>query len=148
VVLNSLPKAGDTDIAQMIQERALRGRDLYLRSRQLITKTDTDEYRIPSSDGTTHYTVHYGAGREDCPCVDHLVHPSVACKHIQATAMLYASRRQPRVKMISVAGDPFALAGDHRLHELEERLAHELMDHEERQELRDRILMLRQRQED
>ena len=31
---------------------------------------------------------------------------------------------------------------------LEERLRHELMDDEERQELRDRILRLRQRQED
>jgi hypothetical protein len=32
-----------------------------------------------------------------------------------------------------------------KLAKLEERLAHELMDDEERQELRDRVLLLRQR---
>jgi hypothetical protein len=35
-----------------------------------------------------------------------------------------------------------------KLAALEKRLVHELMDDEERQELRDRILRLRQRQED
>jgi hypothetical protein len=35
-----------------------------------------------------------------------------------------------------------------KLAALEERLAHERMDHDERQELRDRILRLGQRQED
>jgi hypothetical protein len=50
---------------------------------------------------------------------------------------------------IPPAGDPFT-AKQHeptaeKLAKLEERLAHELMDDEERQELRDRVLRLRRR---
>ena len=37
------------------------------------------------------------------------------------------------------AGDPFEAAGSRRLRELRDRYRHELMDDEERQELRDRI---------
>jgi len=51
---------------------------------------------------------------------------------------------------ISPAGDPFTSAPAHRstkekVAKLEERLAHELVDDEERQELRDRIVRLRRR---
>jgi hypothetical protein len=50
---------------------------------------------------------------------------------------------------IPPAGDPFT-AKQHeptaeKLAKLEERLAHELLDHDERQELRDRVLRLRRR---
>jgi hypothetical protein len=50
---------------------------------------------------------------------------------------------------IPPAGDPFT-AKQHeptaeKLAKLEERLAHELMDDEDRQELRDRVLRLRRR---
>ena len=56
-------------------------------------------------------------------------------------------------RRIPPAGDPFT-AKQHeptevkRLAALEDQLAHEIMPDEERQELRDRILRLRQRQED
>jgi hypothetical protein len=40
---------------------------------------------------------------------------------------------------IPPAGDPFT---EEKLAKLEERLAHELLGHEERQELRDRILRI------
>ena len=51
---------------------------------------------------------------------------------------------------IPPAGDPFTArqhepTGQQRLRELEERYRHELMDAEERQELRDRVLRLRRR---
>jgi hypothetical protein len=49
----------------------------------------------------------------------------------------------------TIAGDPFKAAGSPRslaqLRYLEERLAHEFVDDEERQELRDRVLALRRR---
>jgi hypothetical protein len=61
------------DIAQMNASRAKRGRDLYLRSRQLITRTG-----------------------EDCTCTDYGVHQGrIACKHLTAVALLYARRRRP-----------------------------------------------------
>jgi hypothetical protein len=50
---------------------------------------------------------------------------------------------------IPTAGDPFTAktpkTDKKRLAELEERLAHELMDDAERQELRDQVLRLRRR---
>jgi hypothetical protein len=51
---------------------------------------------------------------------------------------------------ISPAGDPFSAVKQSQpiavgLHELEERLAHELMEDEKRQELRDRVRRLRRR---
>jgi hypothetical protein len=50
-------------------------------------------------------------------------------------------------RRIPPAGDPFSAKTPNprarRLAELEDRLAHELMDDEERQELRDRVLALR-----
>jgi hypothetical protein len=53
------------------------------------------------------------------------------------------------VDTTSLPGDPFAhpnAAAEQRLlMRLEERLAHELLDDEERQELRDRVLRLRLR---
>jgi hypothetical protein len=70
----------------------------------------------------------------------------------QVTARTRPTEREKRtVDDISVrAGDPFDYAtpktpttDEKRLHELEERLAHELLDDEERQELRDQVLRLR-----
>ena len=53
---------------------------------------------------------------------------------------------------IPPAGDPFTGAGslarpstEEKLAKLEERLAHEIMPDEERQELRDRVLAVRRR---
>jgi hypothetical protein len=51
---------------------------------------------------------------------------------------------------IPPAGDPFTAkqhetTEEKRLAALEQRLSHELLDHEERQELRDQVLALRRR---
>jgi hypothetical protein len=63
-------------------------------------------------------------------------------------------RKDPTVDEVRIppAGDPFTSAGSlahpstaEKLAKLEERLAHELMGEEERQELRDRVLALRRR---
>jgi hypothetical protein len=54
-------------------------------------------------------------------------------------------------RRIPPAGDPFTAKtpkpDEERLAELEQKLAHELMDDEERAELRDRVLALRRRLE-
>jgi len=123
------------DIAQMIAGRAERGWDLHLAKRQLITKTGEDLYTVPSCTGRGTYTVRYGSETESCECADYGVHQGrIACKHLTAVALLYASRRQGIVRRLS---------DEERLSRLEERLRHERMDDEERMELRDEILKLR-----
>jgi hypothetical protein len=58
---------------------------------------------------------------------------SGACKHILAVGILNAKRRGATLRSLAGLGESYR---------------HELLDDEERQELRDRILRLRQRQED
>jgi hypothetical protein len=58
----------------------------------------------------------------------------VPCKHLVATALLFATRRAPRVP---IAGDPIAHRG--RLRELEDRLRHEDLPVEEWCELADEV---------
>jgi hypothetical protein len=53
-------------------------------------------------------------------------------------APLRAARSLP-----AASGDPFKARGGRRLSELEDRYRHELMDDDERQELRDAIMRLR-----
>jgi hypothetical protein len=87
---------GDIGQAKMIAERAERGRQLYLTSRQLIAKTDADTYEIPSCTTDGAYTVHYGDSKEDCTCTDYSVHRGeVSCKHLQAVGIMHAARRAP-----------------------------------------------------
>jgi hypothetical protein len=86
------------DIAEMIAARSMRGWNLYLAKRQLITQTDEDTYTVPASgDGT--YTVCYGGKVESCECTDYGVHngagyPGLPCKHLVAVALIYARRRR------------------------------------------------------
>jgi hypothetical protein len=95
-----IPEASEKDITQMIASRAERGYQLYLRARQLITKTGPETYTVPASgDGT--YTVHYGGKVEDCECTDFEVHrDEISCKHLTAVALLFAKRRRGRVNYI------------------------------------------------
>jgi hypothetical protein len=110
--------------------RAERALMLYQEHGREITRLSENVYRVPSSDGLHSYDVLYGES-EECPCPDFEFHGgSFACKHLMAVGISVAKRRGATLR---------------RLAALEERLAHELMDDEERQELRDRILRLRRR---
>ncbi len=89
------------DIAELIAERAERGRGLHLVKRQLITKTGEDSYTVPSEASSTHgarktYAVRYGSEVESCECTDFQVHREapLACKHLVAVALIYARRRR------------------------------------------------------
>jgi hypothetical protein len=54
-----------------------------------------DTYTVPASNGGV-YTVHYGVDVESCECTDYSVHRGeVACKHLTALALLFATRRRP-----------------------------------------------------
>jgi hypothetical protein len=98
VVTKIVDQTSRKDIAKMIDSRAMRGWDLYLAKRQLITQTDEDAYTVPASgDGT--YTVCYGGKVESCECTDYGVHngagyPGLPCKHLVAVALIYARRRR------------------------------------------------------
>jgi hypothetical protein len=63
-----------------------------------------------------------------CNCPDHNFHPEMACKHIICVGIYRAKRRGTTLRSLEA---------------LEDQLQHELMDDEERQELRDRVLALR-----
>ncbi len=90
-----LLEAAEKTIARMIAERAERGRQLYLTSRQLIAKTSADTYEIPSCTTDEVYAVHYGDSKEDCTCTDFGAHRGeVSCKHLTAVALLFAVRRR------------------------------------------------------
>src|SRR5215218_8381817 len=112
-------------IAEMIADRAERGRDLYLTKRQLIRHIGDDEYLVPGSTGQR-YTVHYGgdSGAEDCDCTDYQVHRGelgIPCKHLAAVALMFATRRR-RIRQCETCGVPatektlVGLRGDRRRH--------------------------------
>jgi hypothetical protein len=132
------------DIGEMIASRGRRAWDLYLSRHQRIQHIGEDSYSVPGS-GSKHYRVRYGAGVEGCECVDFSVHGGqVPCRHLITTGLMFAARRrEPKARTISVASDPFAAGASAGSSKLKERLRHELMDDEERQELRDRVLRLR-----
>jgi hypothetical protein len=101
-------------------ERALR---LFEERGHEIERIAPDVYRVPSQHLRCTYTVEYGV-RENCSCPDH-EYRGVNCVHILTVGISVAKRRGTTAR---------------RLAALEERLAHELMGDEERQELRDRVL--------
>ena len=89
-------------IAEMLADRAERGRQLYLTSRQLITRISEDTYSVPSCSTNERYTVHYGGEIERCECADYSVHRGeMACKHLTAVAINFAvhRHRSPRSKL-------------------------------------------------
>jgi uncharacterized Zn finger protein len=110
--------------------RETRALELYRHHGRDIERVAPDVYLVPScaGEGQLRYRVHYG--EESCTCPDHAHHPERACKHILAVGILNAKRRGATLRSLAA---------------LEDQLSHELMDDEERQELRDRVLRLRRR---
>jgi hypothetical protein len=105
-------------------ERAL---ELYRNHGRRIERLSADIYLVPSCSGEGLFEVDYSA--ETCACPDHEIRGEV-CKHVLAVGILRAKRRAATLRSLTA---------------LEDQLAHELMDDEERQELRDRVLALRWR---
>jgi hypothetical protein len=90
-------------------ERALR---LFEERGHEIRRIGENLYRVPSCSGTGSYDVLYGGEHEECPCPDfQFGRGRHACKHLIATALLFAARRSGvKVRTISAAGDPFKAA--------------------------------------
>jgi hypothetical protein len=107
--------------------RAERALELYNARGRDIERIAPNLYLVPSCSGKGTYRVDYEA--ETCSCLDHEIRGEV-CKHILAVGILRAKRRGATLRSLTA---------------LEDQLAHELMDDEERQELRDRVLRLRRR---
>jgi hypothetical protein len=107
--------------------RAERALELYNARGRDIERIAPNLYLVPSCSGEGTYRVDYEA--ETCSCPDHEIRGEV-CKHILAVGILRAKRRGATLRSLTA---------------LEDQLAHELMDDEERQELRDRVLRLRRR---
>jgi hypothetical protein len=108
--------------------RETRALELYRHHGRDIVRLASNVYRVPSQDGTRSYDVLYGE-HEECPCPDHQ-YRGVACVHLLMVGISAAKRRGASIRALAA---------------LEEDLAHEILDHEERQELRDQVLRLRRR---
>jgi hypothetical protein len=98
--------------------RAERALALYEERGHDIRRIGENLYRVPSCSGTGFYDVLYGGEHEECPCPDfQFGRGRHACKHLIATALLFAARRSG-VKEIrissTIAGDPMAHAGKRR----------------------------------
>jgi hypothetical protein len=122
-ILRNTPKESSANA------RAERALELYRDHGRKITRLAPNVYRVPSQDGTRSYDVLYGE-REECPCPDFEFGHGRACKHIIAVGISVARRRGATAR---------------HLDDLEDQLRHELMDEEERLELRERILRIRRR---
>jgi hypothetical protein len=120
-----LRNAPEKSSANTRAERALR---LFEERGREIERVADDTYLVPSCTGEGVYRVRYGE-QERCQSADFEFHGG-PCKHLMAVGLSVARRRGQTAR---------------RLDALEERLAHELMDDDERQELRDRVLRLRRR---
>jgi hypothetical protein len=107
--------------------RETRALDLYRHHGRDIERISPDVYLVPSCSGEGTYRVDYAA--ESCSCPDHEIRGE-ACKHVLAVGILRAKRRGATVRALAA---------------LEESYRHELMDEEQRQEVRDRVLRLRRR---
>jgi hypothetical protein len=119
----------------------------YNAARDRIHRVDGDTFVVPSSRGGW-WTVNIG-NPQTCECEDFIYRADdldLPCRHIVAACIAAAARRSGVVvRSIPAAGDPFKVCGSRRLRELADRYHHELMDDEERQELRDRVTSLRRR---
>jgi hypothetical protein len=111
-----------------IKERTTRGLLTYNSGK--VHRLQGDAWAVPSTRGGFHVI---DLMLEVCDCEDFTyfgANNDVACRHIVAAAVA----REKRARMQRAT-----------LRHLEERLAHELLDDEDRQELRDRVLALRRR---
>jgi hypothetical protein len=124
-VTTSLPEASRPDTRE---SRAL---ELYRERGAEIVRTGPNTYLVPSCSGRGTYAVDYAT--ETCDCPDFTIpRPGRVldepCKHIYAVGIHRAKRRGTTAR---------------RLAALEEMYRHELLDEDERLELRDRILQIR-----
>ena len=137
------------EVAQAIRERTTRGLLLF-NSGPDYAHLEGDLWAVRASQGGFW---HVDLAEESCSCPDyeHRAGPlGIACKHVYALAIAHAARRRGVREIHTtrvVAGDPFKAASRNlaQLRHLEDRLRHELLDDDERQELRDRVLRLRRR---
>jgi hypothetical protein len=92
--------------------RAERGLRLFEEHGGDIERLEGDTFLVPSCSGSSFYRVRYGGLEESCECKDwEFGGGRRPCKHLIATALLFAARRSGiRVRTISVAGDPFKAA--------------------------------------
>jgi hypothetical protein len=118
----------DSSVPAHPSTRELRALELFHERGRDIERLSENVYRVPSQDGQRSYDVLYG-DREECPCPDFEFHGG-PCKHLMAVGVLRAKRRGATLRSLTA---------------LEDQLAHELMDDDERQEFRDRVLALRWR---
>jgi hypothetical protein len=131
---NPRPATTDQDHKQArraaIQQRTTRG--LLTFNTGKVHHLEGDLWAAPSTRGGFHQV---DLGAEECGCEDFTFYGSdhdVACRHIYAAAIANAARRRRGATFRSLAA-------------LEDQLRHELMPDADRQELRDRVLALRQR---
>jgi hypothetical protein len=121
-ILRNAPEKVTPDLA-----RAERGFRLFEEHGHQFRQFGTGLYRVPSCSGEVFYTVDYLD--ETCTCKDFEFHGG-PCKHVYAIGVSRAKRRGATLRSLQA---------------LEEQLADELMDDEERQEVRDRVRALRRR---
>src|SRR5215213_5372613 len=105
--------------------REHRALELYRTRGRDIERLAADVYLVASCTGEGVYRVDYAS--ESCSCPDHEIRGEV-CKHVLAVGILRAKRRGTTLRSLTA---------------LEDQLVGELMDDDERQELRDRVLALR-----
>jgi SWIM zinc finger len=106
--------------------RELRALELYRAHHRDIERLCRHIYLVPSCTEEGPYRVDYFTETCNCPGFD----PALACKHVLAVGIHRAKRRGAMRRSLEA---------------LEEQLQHEIMDDEERQALRDRVLRLRRR---
>ncbi len=106
--------------------RELRALALYRERRQDIVLIGRDTYEVPSQSGARVYEVVYGGEVETCTCADH-TYRDLSCVHLLAVGVCRAKRRGVTAR---------------RLAALEEQYRHELLDEDERGELRETIVRL------
>jgi hypothetical protein len=120
-------RTASPEVTPKRSSRAERALELYRTRGRDIERISPDVYLVPSCTGEGVYRVDYAA--ESCSCRDYEIRRDV-CKHVLAVGILRAKRRGATAR---------------HLDDLEDQLRHELMDEDERLELRERIIRLRRR---
>ncbi len=110
----------DTRELRALELHRTRGREIFL--------IDANTYEVPSQDGLRTYNVEYG-DVESCSCPDS-AYRGVACVHLYAVGIHRAKKRGATAR---------------RLAALEERARHEGLRPDDRLEVLDEVLRLRQR---
>ncbi len=127
-VATTIPAPAPTDTDETrdaLRARADRGLALFEKCGSEIVRTGPFTYLVPGSGGRS-YAVDYRA--ETCECKDFEHAGLGACKHLYAVGATRAARRSSTAESLRL---------------LEERFRSEIMDEDERCELRERIVRAR-----